>query len=351
MKFTMTVAIVGLLAYVSVADKRDAVAEPTPYRNILVGGRMAEAIAFDPSGKLMVTGGWECEDIEDWREGKARGVLKLWNTANGQNVAKFEGSPGAILNVAFSPDGALLATVGRVEGDPHGGEVKVWDVKTRKVKATFRADKKAKRQRWELCAAFSPDGKWLATGGFDKTAKVWNVETGKLVTTLPEHSSFVQVVRFTRDGKALLTADRRGVVTLWDAKMWGGKRAAFKVKDLFLLGASVSTDGKLVAVSGQLRDGAVGHVSLWDVKSEKQIAIFETRHIASSTAISPDGKWLAGYSMGEVQLWNIASQEELTIRRGHGSSGDMITFAPDGKLAFTCTPGTVSLWLVGKPND
>src|SRR5262249_1488256 len=105
----------------------------------------------------------------------------------------FSASPG-LAGAAFSRDGKWLATAaGHLD---RFGEVKLWDLATGKEERSFNGHKDL-----VLSVAFAPDGQTLASGGWDRTVKLWNVATGKELATLRGHTRQVWSVAFSPDGR------------------------------------------------------------------------------------------------------------------------------------------------------
>ncbi len=97
-----------------------------------------------------------------------------------------------IKSVAFSPDGKYLASGGS------DSTVKLWSIESQKEITTLEG-----HSNNVLSVAFSPDGKYLASSSWDKTIKLWSIESQKEVTTLKGHSKRVNSVAFSPDGKYL----------------------------------------------------------------------------------------------------------------------------------------------------
>jgi len=159
--------------------------------------------AFSPDGETLVTGDYQKK-------------IKLWNVKTGKLQATLDGSTDPVHQVVFSPDGKTLAAAynddfyREVGGSDHG-TIKLWDVKTGKVRTTI-----VKHGNIVCSLAFSPDGKTLASGSWDKTIKLWDVATGKERATLTGHTDRVYSVAFSPDGKTLASGSGDCTIMLWD---------------------------------------------------------------------------------------------------------------------------------------
>jgi RNA polymerase sigma factor (sigma-70 family) len=251
------------------------------------------------------------------------------------------------LAVAVAPDSRTLATASGYQEE--GGALTLWDLATGAVRARL-ADRFGVR-----CAAFSPDGKILAAGGWDKKVRLYEVATGRLRVVLPGHEEamLVNSVAFSADGKILVSTGDK-TVKLWDVAQ------AQELKTLSghaerILGVCFAPDGKTVASA--CIDGIV---KLWDVATGKEQASFLANQAGTEcVAFSPDGKVLATAGLGGwACLWEAATQKQLAVLEGHTTSVTSIAFAPDGKTMATVSglwntprPGELKLWDVATAKE
>jgi hypothetical protein len=129
----------------------------------------------------------------------------LWRLVDGSLIATLSGHSKAVMSVAFSPDGKMLAS-GSVDNT-----IKLWRVADGSVITTLSGDSDS-----VTSIAFSPDGNTLASGSGDNTIKLWRVAGGSLITTLSGHSDKVNSVVFSPDGKTLVSGSDDKTIKLRD---------------------------------------------------------------------------------------------------------------------------------------
>ena len=157
---------------------------------------LVDSIAYSPDGKWLVSGSFQ--------------EIAIWDPLTGQLRQRLTGFTHAVVALAFSLDGKMLAVAG---GEPTvEGEVKVFEVDSWKQ----IMDLKNGHSDTIYGICFSPDHKMLATASADKFIKVWEIPSGKFVKSFEGHTHHVLDVGWMADGKLLASAGGDNTVKIWD---------------------------------------------------------------------------------------------------------------------------------------
>ncbi|NTU41812.1 MAG: NACHT domain-containing protein [Nitrospirales bacterium] len=189
--------------------------------------------------------------------------------------------------------------------------------------------------------AFSPDGKILVTGSWDKTARLWDVASGREIKTIQAHSGSVTSVTFSPDGKTLVTGSWDKTARLWDVES-GREIKTFQAHSDSISSVAVSPDGKTLVTGGWDKTAR-----LWDVESGREIMTLQAHsEVVTSVAFSPDGKIFATGSRDKTaRLWDVESGREIRTLQTHSASIASVAFSPDGKILVTGGwDNTARLW-------
>jgi len=297
-------------------------------------------VRFSPDGKYLA--GLKMADTS----------LTLWDVNTGKNIKEFKGAEGSARTLVFSPEGHCLGLSGTPY--PEYDTVELWDEEKR---ASFTHSAHVDT------VAMSPDGMCLATGGRDKTVKLWHVETQRCFQTLSGHIGRILSLAFSPDGTLLVSGggdnwEKRthadGTTSFFShgdspvdrtTRVWevatGENIATFESSGM-VRGIAFSPDGKCLATGANNKT-----VTLWRTKTWQPITTLDTVSF-ESLAFSPDGSRLVvGGTWPEqrIQVWDVETRELIVELSGHKSDVESLAFSPDSRLlASGGFDGVIYLW-------
>jgi len=321
---------------INLRDLTNLEAEPT-----VLSGHTASIIqiAFSPDGTVLATSDWQ-------------GFIRLWDLTPLESETAVLGVSDGIFSsfvaLDYSPEGTLLAS------GSWDGTIRLWDVTNPNGEAIILSDEEDRPST----VAFNPDGTILASGNGDKTGifpdvdptiRLWDItDPGASPTILSGHEKGVMSVAFSPDGKTLASGSMDETIRLWNLTDLEQDPIVFEAHKGLVSSVAFSPDGKTLA-SG----AADGRVALWDVTNPEASPDSLGVHLGGVNAVvfSPDGKILAsGGNDGTVRLWDIAdSGSPLAALNPHQNIITAIDFNPDGTLLAAASGGggvygSVSLW-------
>jgi WD40 repeat protein len=272
------------------------------------------AVAFSADGKRVLTG-------------EAGNQAIVWDAETGEQLRTFKGHRGLVASVAFSPDGKSILT------GAWDNTAILWDAATGAKIRTFSEHARGAgvffpNRHYVTSVAFSPDGKSILTGSWDRTAVLSDVSTGKTLRIFKGHDDHVTSVAFSPDGKRVLTGSRESRAILWDVSN-GNRLVTFEGRyEATVASIALSPDERLLAAG--YRDGKA---ALWDTATGTGLGTLDTQQrFLASVAFSPDGKQMLTGSMDGAILWNSVTRDKLRTFKGSVQSA---AFSPDGKTVVT----------------
>ena len=248
-----------------------------------------------------------------------------------------QGHENSVLSVAISPDGKTIASSG---GDR---TIKLWNLATGKQISSLDG-----HSQQVNVVAISPDGKTLVSGSDDDTIKIWNLVKRKQIRTLTGHSDSVHALAISADGETLVSGSDDNTIKIWDLAT-GEQIRTLTGHTFWVRSLAISPNG-VILVSGSFDKT----IKIWNLTKGYSIRTLEGNYqTVTAVAISPDGKTLAsasrdvydGLRLRTIKLWNLATGKEIRTLMGHANTVTSIAFSADGKIIATGSRDrTIKLW-------
>jgi len=332
---------------------------------------------------------WDAERIlDDCRPAAGGRDLRGWewhylkNACRGE-VLTLQAADSWIWDIAFSPDGALIATAA---GSPYDderaaqpGELTIWEAATGRRVRSFRGHQGSLR-----LVAFSPDGRWIAAAGFDRLLHVWHVATGE--AACPAAAVFVEVRpdpdNFGHCGPFWFTADSRGIdfrgPECWHRlEIATGRVAPLAGRDGLIdvtsdgccgLARRGDTDLEVIDLAtgaaidrlrhpksfyraalspdrGQVITADERNVEMFNLRPQSRDELAQADSWVEVVKYSPDGQWVAWAGSSRQVVVRNRCDGRITTYVGHDAEVRGVAFSPDGRHIASCDrTGRVFIW-------
>jgi WD40 repeat protein/TPR repeat protein len=338
-----------------------------PARAVLAGheGPVRRA-AYSPDGMHIVTASFD-------------GTARIWDTRTGIELMTLSGHSGAVFSATYAPDGARIVTA---SGDhtariwdartgsqllvlsdaesltcavysPDGSRiatvsersVRIWDAHTGAALSAFslpgvRFGSPHGDAGYRGSAAYSPDGKRIVTTMDDRTARIWDVHTGTVVTILSGHTDAIATATYSPDGKRIVTAGDR-TARVWDAAT-GRQLLVISGHVGYVWSAAYSPDGRTIATASVDKTARI-----WDAMTGAPLKVLSGHiNILCGAAYSPDGSSLvtAGWDR-TARTWDLRDGAQAAILLQHDDQVGGVAFSPDSSHIVTSSMDrTVRIW-------
>ena len=299
-------------------------------------GEVVRGLAFTPDESVLASAGGNASDF----------AIHLWDVVNNQSLGTLDGHSGIIWDVAFSPNGKLLASVSS------DGTLKVWDWRNKTVVYTQYFPGQA------VSVSFSPDGQSLAVGGVDEIknqiahAAVWTYSVGSWqpLVKFPEYLN-VTALAYSPGGGTIVGGGTSRNVQVWQAA--DGKPVYTLSHAHQVSKAAISPDGSTVAtatcmtvVNAVNAECTEGGVWIWNLPTGKLIKkIGGFPNMVERVAFTTDGSNLiAGSRDGTLRFFPITSYVSLSEYQSPGGINAMAVSPNGGLLATGNSNGEVFVW-------
>lgn len=275
------------------------------------------AVAFSPDSQRLVSGsGLQADEFE------ASGFVTVWNISGGQQIISFKANTFRVNTLTFSPDGKYLATGGGYFPTRGGGDYvsRVWDTSVWRDVPALQLGHVGQ----VLAIAFSPDGRWLISSGLHDALQLQDLQSGTVQLAI--HADDVNTVTFSSDSQFIAFRNYHNL-QVWELKAspeWHAiQRVVWRFRDVYTYqewgegNLSLGKEGTKFAIAS-----VKGEIRVYTAETGVEVNTFvlESNRYSGNAAFSPDGSRLA-----------VSSSESSLNGRTTTLSDDVVIFSLQDK--------------------
>jgi AmmeMemoRadiSam system protein B len=218
----------------------------------------------------------------------------------------------------------------------HDKTLKVWDLVSGKLLRTLEG-----HTGWVNGVAVTQNGRWAVSASADKTLKVWDLGSGKLVRTLEGHTGEVKSAAVTSDGRWAVSASSDRTLKVWDL-VSGKLLRTLEVHTEFVTGVAVTSDGRWAVSASSDRT-----LKVWDLVSGKLHRTLEVHtEFVTGVAVTSDGRWAVSASSDRtLKVWDLGREKLPRTLEGHTWGVTGVAVTSDGRWAVSWSyDTTLKVW-------
>ena len=260
------------------------------------------SLFISPDGKYLLSG-------------NKGGMIHIWSTETWDNLMTPWNMP-RILNCGSVPAISINSVKGLIASGDWDNKINIWSIDDwQKIKSFRNAEELSKQsiitqyiQSMVRSIDFSQDGKYLATGGNDRTVRIWDTEKWENIQSLSEHEHWISSVSFSPAGHYLASSDHNGVVKVWNTNTWGCIEYLDE-HDLRCLCVTFSRDGKYLASGGDDGEIFIFNTKNWGLVKDLK----DGNNSVYSLSFSNNCKYLVSKSNQNIIVWSTDNWTILKI--------------------------------------
>jgi RNA polymerase sigma factor (sigma-70 family) len=293
-------------------------------------------VAFSPDGSKVAAG---VGGVGAGPRGiKVNNPIYLWDVATGQELRTFDGHPGEVYAVAFVDGGKTLVSLGGEQGDSGSKTLSQWNLETGQVLRTFIG------HSGKLTSlAVSPDGAFL-TAGSDKNGDTpasvwaWDVATGAQRYRREAAAGSVRSLAYSADGRTLALLDGRSIC-LWEPATGRELRRWDSPPGDDQRTLRFTPEGRSLVTAGRNTT-----VRLWDITTGREVRAFQSPRSAAQLVFTDPNTLLGMVWNSTPWLWDLTTNKEVRRSEGHDLWSFAVAWSSDGRTAVTVGVDALRCW-------